>query len=74
MNWNFDNIPVRLRNRVVNSWRKGDTRYVVAVVKEHAVFSGNCDNCLREQLKEWITWAIEDPVGPLRGYGDKYKQ
>lgn len=70
MEWNFNKVPVRLRNKLVNEWRKGNIIYTIQVVKEHGVFGADCINCLRDQLKQWITWSIEDPRGPLYGYGD----
>lgn len=69
--FDFTKIPDRLKGRVVDEWRKANKNYVVKVINEWEVFGGDCPNCLLDQLKEWITWAIED--GPLKGFGQPYK-
>lgn len=67
--WNFENIPEQIRNRFVDEYRSGHLVYVRLVLKEHNVFSGKCGTCMNDQLRTWVTWAIED--GPLKGYGTR---
>lgn len=66
--WNFELIPNRLRAVYVRNWRAGNKSACVRIIKHWKVYTGDCDNCLREQLSEWTVWAIEQ--GPLKSFSD----